>query len=168
MPTSGDGIGIGLQSGSGLARSWWNAVQARRTAATLLQASPRPFADSTGLKWYEAVVESTIRVELDNGRRAALEGLAALKVPCRVTIITDSRYLSDAVSKGWLRSWVERDWRGADKKPVKNVDLWQAMLPLLERHEVRFEWVRGHNNHPENERCDVLARTEAEKWSAVP
>lgn len=100
--------------------------------------------------------------------QAALEGLAALKVPCRVTIITDSRYLSDAVSKGWLRSWVERDWRGADKKPVKNVDLWQAMLPLLERHEVRFEWVRGHNNHPENERCDVLARTEAEKWSAVP
>ena len=72
------------------------------------------------------------------------------------------------MSKGWLRSWVERDWRGADKKPVKNVDLWQAMLPLLERHEVRFEWVRGHNNHPENERCDVLARTEAEKWSAVP
>ena len=100
--------------------------------------------------------------------QAALEGLAALKVPCRVTIITDSRYLSDAVSKGWLRSWVERDWRGADKKPVKNVDLWQAMLPLLERHDVRFEWVRGHNNHPENERCDVLARTEAEKWSAVP
>ena len=100
--------------------------------------------------------------------QAALEGLAALKVPCRVTIITDSRYLSDAVSKGWLRSWVERDWRGADKKPVKNVDLWQAMLPLFERHEVRFAWVRGHNNHPENERCDVLARTEAEKWSAVP
>lgn len=76
--TSGDGIGIGLQSGSGLARSWWNAVQARRNAAALLHASPRPFADSTGLKWYEAVVESTVRVELDNGRRAALEGLTDL------------------------------------------------------------------------------------------
>ncbi len=99
--------------------------------------------------------------------QAALEGLAALKAPCRVTVITDSRYLSDAVGKGWLRAWVERGWRGADKKPVKNVDLWQAMLPLLERHEVRFEWVRGHNNHPENERCDALARAEAEKWSAA-
>lgn len=76
--SSGDGIGIGLQSGSGLARSWWNAVQARRNAATLLHASPRPFGDSVGLKWYESVVESTVRVELDNGRRAALEGLTDL------------------------------------------------------------------------------------------
>lgn len=97
--------------------------------------------------------------------QAALEGLAALKEPCRVTLLTDSRYLSDAISKGWLRSWVERGWRGSDKKPVKNIDLWQTMLPLLERHQVRFEWVRGHNNHPENERCDALARAEAEKWA---
>ena len=97
--------------------------------------------------------------------QAALEGLAALKEPCRVTIITDSRYLSDAISKGWLQGWSERGWRGSDKKPVKNIDLWQAMLPLLGRHEVRFEWVRGHNNHPENERCDALARAEAEKWA---
>ncbi len=97
--------------------------------------------------------------------QAALAGLAALKEPCRVRLVTDSQYLSNAVNKGWLRGWVERDWRGSDKKPVKNVDLWQELLPLLERHEVHFEWVRGHNEHPENERCDVLARTEAEKWA---
>lgn len=97
--------------------------------------------------------------------RAALEALAALKTPCRVALVTDSQYLSNAVNKGWLKGWVERDWRGADKKPVKNVDLWQELLPLLARHEVRFEWVRGHNAHPENERCDVLARAEAEKWA---
>ena len=56
-------------------------------------------------------------------------------------------------------------WRTANKKPVKNVDLWQELMALLERHTVRFEWVRGHNNHPDNERCDTLARAEAEKWS---
>lgn len=76
--TSGDGIGIGLQSGSGLARSWWNAVQARRSAAQLLHASPRPFADSTGLNWYEGVVDSAVGVELETARRTAMEGLSDL------------------------------------------------------------------------------------------
>lgn len=76
--SSGDGIGIGLQSGSGLARSWWNAVQARRTAAELLHLSPRPFADSTGLLWYEGVVDSAVNAELETARRTALEGLADL------------------------------------------------------------------------------------------
>jgi len=76
--TSGDGIGIGLQSGSGLARSWWNAVQARRTAAELLHLSPRPFADSTGLHWYEGVVDSAVNAELETARRTASEGLADL------------------------------------------------------------------------------------------
>jgi tetratricopeptide (TPR) repeat protein len=76
--TSGDGIGIGLQSGSGLARSWWHAVVARRTAAELLHASPRPFADTTGLKWYESVVDSAVQVELETGRRSASEGLSDL------------------------------------------------------------------------------------------
>lgn len=94
-----------------------------------------------------------------------MEVRAALNEPCRVRLVTDSQYLSNAVNKGWLRGWVERDWRGSDKKPVKNVDLWQELLPLLARHEVNFEWVRGHNEHPENERCDVLARAEAEKWA---
>ena len=97
--------------------------------------------------------------------QAALEGLKALKEPCAVTLITDSQYLSNAVEKGWLENWTANGWRTANKKPVKNVDLWQELMVLLERHDVRFEWVRGHNNHPDNERCDVLARAEAEKWS---
>lgn len=97
--------------------------------------------------------------------QAALEGLKALKEPCAVTLITDSQYLSNAVEKGWLENWMSNGWRTANKKPVKNVDLWQELMALLERHTVRFEWVRGHNNHPDNERCDTLARAEAEKWS---
>lgn len=96
--------------------------------------------------------------------QAALEGLKALKEPCRVTLVTDSQYLSNAVEKGWLQSWAANNWRTSNKKPAKNVDLWQELMPLLERHVVRFEWVRGHSNHPENERCDALARTEVEKW----
>ena len=97
--------------------------------------------------------------------QAALEGLKALKEPCAVTLITDSQYLSNAVEKGWLENLAGNGWRTAGKKPVKNVDLWQELMVLLERHAVRFEWVRGHNNHPDNERCDTLARAEAEKWS---
>ena len=96
--------------------------------------------------------------------RAALEGLKALKQPCAVTLITDSQYLSNAVEKGWLKNWVANGWRASNKKPVKNVDLWQELLPLLEHHRVRFTWVRGHEGHPDNERCDTLARAEAEKW----
>jgi ribonuclease HI len=97
--------------------------------------------------------------------QAAVEGLKALKQPCRVTLITDSQYLSNAVEKGWLQSWVERGWLTSSKKPVKNIDLWQELLLLLAHHEVRFTWVRGHNNHPDNERCDALAKAEAKKWS---
>jgi ribonuclease HI len=97
--------------------------------------------------------------------QAAVEGLHALKQPCRVTLITDSQYLSNAVEKGWLQNWVDHGWLTSNKKPVKNVDLWQELLLLLERHNVRFTWVRGHNNHPDNERCDALARAEAKKWS---
>ena len=96
--------------------------------------------------------------------QAALSALKALTQPCRVTLITDSQYLSNAVSKGWLENWVANGWRAANKKPVKNIDLWQELIPLLKRHHVSFTWVRGHNNHPDNERCDALARAEAEKW----
>ncbi len=100
--------------------------------------------------------------------QAALEALTLLKEPCQVTLITDSQYLSNAVEKGWLKSWQEHGWRKADKKPVKNVDLWQALSEQLKRHQVRFEWVRGHANHPENERCDQLAKAEAEKQVGKP
>ncbi len=88
---------------------------------------------------------------------AVIEALSALKEPCEVTLTTDSKYVADAVLKGWVYSWQRNGWRKADKKPALNVDLWQQLLPLLETHRVTFNWVKGHAGHPENERCDTLA-----------
>lgn len=88
---------------------------------------------------------------------AAIEGLSALKEPCRVRLVTDSRYVADGIGKGWAESWRKNGWRKADKKPALNADLWEKLLLLTERHTVEIEWVRGHNGHPENERCDALA-----------
>ncbi len=88
---------------------------------------------------------------------AAVEGLSALREPCRVTLYSDSKYLVDAIQKGWVQNWQKNGWHKADKKPALNVDLWQQLLSLLERHEVTFVWVKGHAGHPYNERCDRLA-----------
>lgn len=88
---------------------------------------------------------------------AVIEALAALKEPCEVVLCSDSKYVIDAIEKGWLAGWVKRGWKKSNKDPVLNVDLWQRLLPLLEQHTVRFVWVRGHTGHPENERCDALA-----------
>lgn len=86
-----------------------------------------------------------------------LSSVRLLKRPCVLTIVTDSRYVVDTFEKGWLSRWVKNGWRTADKKPVKNEDLWRAMLEVLAPHEVSWRWIRGHNGHPENERCDALA-----------
>ncbi len=88
---------------------------------------------------------------------AVIEALGALKEPCEVTLTTDSKYVVDAVEKGWVYGWQRNGWRKADKKPALNVDLWEQLLPLLKKHEVNFVWVKGHAGHPENERCDKLA-----------
>ncbi len=92
---------------------------------------------------------------------AALMGLEALTRPCAVELYTDSRYVCDAVEKGWLRSWQKRGWKKADGKPALNRDLWELLLAQLARHKVRFRWVRGHAGHPENEAVDALARQHA-------
>ncbi len=86
-----------------------------------------------------------------------IEGLSALKEPCRVVLTTDSRYVVDSVTKGWVYGWKKKGWIKSDKKPALNVDLWERLLPLLEKHDVTFNWVKGHAGHPENERCDHLA-----------
>ena len=86
-----------------------------------------------------------------------ITALRALKEPCRVTLTTDSQYVVNAIEKGWLESWKSNGWRKSDKKEVLNVDLWQELLLELSRHDVEFVWVRGHNGHPYNERCDKLA-----------
>ena len=94
---------------------------------------------------------------------AAIEGLSALKEPCEVTLTTDSKYLCDSINNGWVESWREKGWKKADKKPALNVDLWEKLLKLLEIHKVTFVWVKGHDGHPYNERCDALATAYADK-----
>ncbi len=88
---------------------------------------------------------------------AVIEALSALKEPCEVTLTTDSKYVCDAINKGWVFSWKNNNWKKADKKPALNVDLWEKLLSLLEKHKVEFVWVKGHNGHKYNERCDALA-----------
>lgn len=88
---------------------------------------------------------------------AVIEALKILKEPCEVSLTTDSKYVCDAITKGWVYSWKRNGWKKADKKPALNVDLWEQLLPLLEMHKVTFNWVKGHNGHPYNERCDRLA-----------
>ena len=91
-----------------------------------------------------------------------ITGLSALKEPCDVTLTTDSKYVVDSITKGWVYGWKRKGWIKSDKKPALNVDLWERLLPLLERHQVQFVWVKGHAGHPENERCDQLATTAAD------
>ena len=88
---------------------------------------------------------------------AVIMGLSALKEPCEVRLVTDSKYVADGITKGWAESWRKNNWRKADKKPALNPDLWEQLLDLIAKHNVTIEWVKGHAGHPENERCDQLA-----------
>ena len=88
---------------------------------------------------------------------AAIAGLEALKRPCTVHLTTDSNYVRDGITK-WIKGWKKNGWRTADKKPVKNMELWQRLDAARATHEVHWHWVRGHSGHPENERADQLAR----------
>ena len=88
---------------------------------------------------------------------AAIMGLSALKEPCKVRLVTDSKYVADGITKGWAESWRKNNWRKADKKPALNPDLWEKLLDLIAEHEVTIDWVKGHAGHPENELCDRLA-----------
>lgn len=88
---------------------------------------------------------------------AIITGLRALKRPCEVTVTTDSKYVVDSITKGWVYGWKRRGWIKSDKQPALNVDLWEELLSLLAKHHVTFIWVKGHAGHPENERCDQLA-----------
>lgn len=94
---------------------------------------------------------------------AVIESLKALKRPCDIVLCTDSRYVMDGVLQ-WLPNWKQNNWRTANKKSaVKNLELWQELDSLLSKHQIKWVWVKGHNGHPENERCDKLAREEAKK-----
>ena len=117
--------------------------------------------------WGAILRDNGVEKELSGGEKdttnnrmeltAVIMGLKALKEPCKVTLTTDSKYVSDGISMGWAQSWKNKAWRKADKKPALNPDLWDELLNLLNLHEVEINWVKGHAGHPENERCDKLA-----------
>lgn len=95
---------------------------------------------------------------------AVIAGLTALKRRCHVIITSDSKYVIDAITKGWAVKWRSNGWMRNKKDPALNPDLWEALLQVLQEHEVEFVWVKGHAGHPENERCDALAVAEAQKY----
>lgn len=95
---------------------------------------------------------------------AVIEGLLALKEPCNVKLTTDSRYVADGISKGWAQNWKKNGWRKADKKPALNPDLWDELLRLCEIHTLEITWIKGHDGHVENERCDELAVAQSKKF----
>jgi ribonuclease HI len=97
---------------------------------------------------------------------AAIKGLEALKRPCRVTLTTDSRYVMDGLTK-WIHGWRKNGWKTADRKPVKNADLWQELLAAAAPHRIEWKWVKGHAGHDENERVDQLASAEALKFGVA-
>lgn len=95
---------------------------------------------------------------------AVIEALSALKEPCTVNLYSDSKYVIDGLSKGWAAGWKKNGWKKSDKSPALNPELWDKLLSLVETHEVIYHWIKGHDGHPENERCDELATTEADKF----
>ena len=92
---------------------------------------------------------------------AAIAGLQALQEPCHVRLTTDSQYVRQGITQ-WIHNWKRRGWLTANKDPVKNVDLWKLLDNEVQRHQIEWHWVKGHSGHPENERCDELARNAAE------
>lgn len=95
---------------------------------------------------------------------AVLFSLKALKEECEVILTSDSKYVVDSIEKGWVYGWKKKGWKKADGKPALNVDLWEQLLPLLAKHKVTFNWIKGHAGHPENERCDRMAVAESLKY----
>lgn len=98
---------------------------------------------------------------------AVLKGLEALRHPCKVTIYSDSKYVVDAIEKGWLANWKKNNWIKSNKEKALNVDLWKKLLIFMELHDVSFKWVKGHHENEENNRCDQLA-VQASRQSGLP
>lgn len=95
---------------------------------------------------------------------AVIEGLRALKRPCNVNVVSDSKYVCDAINQHWLVNWQKKGWKKSDGKPVLNPDLWQELIKLLSVHTVEFQWIKGHAGHPFNEECDKIAVGEYQKY----
>lgn len=121
------------------------------------------FIDTKGqehIREYSAGYKKTTnnRMEL----MAAIVGLEALTKPCHATIYSDSQYLVKAFNDKWLEGWIKKGWKRGKNEPVKNIDLWKRLLRAMDAHKVDYVWVRGHNGHPQNERCDTLATSAAD------
>lgn len=93
---------------------------------------------------------------------AVIAGLEALNRPCEVELYSDSKYVVDAFNQHWIDGWMKKGWKRGKNEPVKNIDLWKRLLIAKEPHHVTFIWVKGHDGHPQNERCDTLATTAAD------
>ena len=123
--------------------------------------------------WGAILIYGKNKKEMSGGERqttnnrmelmAAISGLEALKEACKVTLYSDSKYLVDAFLEGWVESWRQHGWRRG-KDPLKNPDLWERLYALVEKHEVEFIWVKGHDGHVYNERCDQLATAYADSF----
>lgn len=99
---------------------------------------------------------------------AVIVGLGKLKYPCSVQLYSDSKYVVDSISKGWVYGWQKKGWKKADGKPALNSDLWKKLMPLLKMHDVELIWLKGHDGHPENERCDRLAVDAYNSGNLIP
>ena len=95
---------------------------------------------------------------------AVIEGLSALRESCIVELYSDSKYVIDALEKGWAWGWKKKGWIKSDKKPALNPDLWEKLLSLTQRHEMHYHWVKGHADNPYNNRCDQMAVAQSQKW----
>ena len=128
--------------------------------------NPGPGGWGAILKYGEAEKEISGGEALTTNNRmeltAAIMALSALKEPCEVDLYSDSKYVIDAFNQHWIDSWLKNNWKNSQKKAVKNIDLWKRLLKAKEQHTVTFHWVKGHDGHPENERCDTLATTAAD------
>ncbi|MEJ2587678.1 MAG: ribonuclease HI [Deltaproteobacteria bacterium] len=128
--------------------------------------NPGPGGYASVLKWGEATKEiSGFDPHTTNNRMemtAVIEALRRLKRPCKIRLYTDSEYVKKGMTE-WLPGWLKRNWMTSQKKPVLNRDLWEEILRLSRKHHIQWNWVKGHANHPENERCDYLARRAIEE-----
>ena len=121
------------------------------------------FVDAAG-RLHEKELSAGYRKTTNNRMElmAAIVGLEALVKPCQVELYSDSKYVVDAFNQHWIDSWLKKGWKRGKNEPVKNADLWKRLLKAKEPHQVTFIWVKGHDGHPQNERCDTLATTAAD------
>ena len=121
------------------------------------------FVDSKGqehIKELSAGYQKTTNNRME--MMAVIAGMEALNRPCEITVYSDSQYVVKAFNEHWLDGWIKKVWKRGKNESVKNVDLWKRLLAAMEKHQVSFQWVKGHNGHPQNERCDELATTAAD------